>query len=521
VAKRYDAVVIGAGHNGLVCAAYLARAGRSVLVVEAAERAGGAAVTRSFAPGYSVSGCAHLLRALPRRIARDLALARHGLRAAADSLPSTVIGGDTSPLVLGQAGLVDLARRAPADAQAYVAYSARMRRLAAALAPVLLQSPPAVGRPGWRDGMTLLGLGARVRLLGRLDMQEVLRILPSNVADLLDEHFASDLLKGGLAFDAVLGGNHGPRAPGTVLPLLHRLAAEHLANDDGLALPQGGMGAVAEALVAAARAAGAEIRLAAPVARIAVREDRAAGVVLQSGEEIAAGTVVSNVDPRTTLLRLLGAEHLDTGFVRRVHHLRAEGMTGKLHLALSGLPMFRDVPADALRGRLLLARSIDALERAHNPTKYRAVAAAPPMEITLPTLSDPSLAPAGHHVLSAVVQYLPYVVEEGWAAARVRVTASLIDTLDAMAPGLRAQVVAAELLAPPDIEAEFRIAGGHWHHAELAFDQYLMLRPVPGAAQYCTPVSGVFLCGAGSHPGGGITGTPGRNAAAAVLRQAA
>jgi phytoene dehydrogenase-like protein len=478
-------------------------------------------VTRHFAPGYQVSACAHLLRGLLRHVVHDLDLVRHGLRLAATSLPSTVLSPFDRPLPLGDAGVEELARRAPDDARAYRSYLARMRRLASALAPALTRRPPRIAPLGWHDGWSLLSLGARLRLLGRADMQEVLRILPSNVADLLDEHFTFDMLKGGLAFDAVLGSNHGPRAPGTALPLLHRLAGEQLAQEGGLMQPAGGMGAVTAALATAARARGVDVRVSAPVARISVRNDRAAGVVLESGEEIEAGVVVSSADPKTTFLRLLGAEHLDTGFVRSVHHLRTRGMTGKLHLALSGLPVFRDVSADALRGRLLLAPSVNALERAYNPTKYCAVASTLPMEITLPTLSDPSLAPTGHHVLSAVVQYLPYSVEEGWGAARSRVIASLIDALDVAAPGLRAQVVAVELLAPPDIEAEFHMTGGHWHHAELSFDQYFMLRPVPGAAQYRTPVAGVFLCGAGSHPGGGVTGAPGRNAAADVLREAA
>jgi phytoene dehydrogenase-like protein len=356
-----------------------------------------------------------------------------------------------------------------------------------------------------------------MRALGRKDMRELLRIGGMCVQDLLDEYFETPLLKGALGFDAVLGSNFGPRSPGSVFTLLYRMAAAGAASGS-LSLPEGGLGALSDALGKSAIDAGVVIRTGAPVERILVREDRAAGVVLQSGEEVLAGCVISNADPKTTFLRLLGSEYLDTGFVRRIKHLRARGLAAKLHLALDRLPQFTGLDASALRGRLLLAPSLEYVERAFNHAKYDERSEAPILEITVPSVVDGTLAPAGKHVLSAIVQYVPHqLAAGGWEQERERFTSLLVDMLDSHAPGLRESVRAAELLTPADIEREFRISGGHWHHAELALDQFLMTRPVPGAAQYGTPVEGLFLCGAGTHPGGGVMGVAGRNAARQVL----
>jgi phytoene dehydrogenase-like protein len=340
------------------------------------------------------------------------------------------------------------------------------------------------------------------------------------VQDLLDEHFESPLLKGALAFDAVLGTNLGPRSPGSVFTLLYRLAAGRGAAAS-LAQPVGGLGALTEALAGAAIGAGAELRLATPVARVIVTEDSASGVVLESGERLEADCVVSSTDPQTTFLRLLGAEHLDAGFVRRVSHLRTLGMTAKLHLALERLPRFTALAGAVPTGRLVLAPSLQAVERAFNDAKYGNFSAAPLLEIIVPTAVDPSLAPPGRHVLSVVVQYAPYRVAGGWEGRREQFLDTILQTLEAHAPGLRDSVRAAELLTPRDIEAQFRITGGHWHHAELALDQFFMVRPLAGAAQYRAPLRGLFLCGAGCHPGGGVMGLAGRNAARQILAQAA
>ncbi|MBS0580451.1 MAG: NAD(P)/FAD-dependent oxidoreductase [Proteobacteria bacterium] len=514
--SRYDAVIIGGGHNGLVCATYLARAGRSVLLLEAAGRLGGAAVTREFAPGFRVSAGAHLLHLMPPGLLRELNLGAHGLKMAAAGLPTVALSRDGQHLLMGGRAVPTLSS---ADAQAYTEWRRLLGRIAAALHPVLNEPPPRLGTDAWSDRTALMRLGWRLRRLGRRDLRELLRVGLMNIHDLLEERFQSPLLKGALALDAVLGTNYGPRSPGTVLSLLYRLAATH--GSDALSLPEGGLGAVSAALAQAATAAGAEVLTSQPVARILVKEDRACGVALASGAEVSAGVVISNADPKRTFLDLLGAEHLDAGFVRRIAQLRTHGVTAKLHLALQRLPQFSGLDAAALRGRLLVAPDADYLERAYNHAKYGEYSQAPMLEVTLPTLTDPALAPPGQHVASVIVQYAPYRLAEGWDGGRQRLTDIVIDTLGAHAPDLRQCVMASELLVPTDIEREFGITGGHWHHAELAFDQFFMVRPVPGATQYRTPLPGLFLCGAGCHPGGGVMGLAGRNAARQVMHEVA
>jgi phytoene dehydrogenase-like protein len=518
---RYDCVVIGGGHNGLVCAATLARGGRSVLVLEAAAQVGGAALTREFAPGFRVSAGAHLLHLMPGELLRELRLESHGLEWAARGMSTTALMPGGAPLPVGERESGDETAGhglSAADARAYSVYSARMRRFAAALVPLFSRVPPRLGTSAWADRLALLRIGWQIRKLGRRDMRELLRIGGMNVYDLLEENFDSTALKGALGLDAVLGANFGPRSPGTVLTLLYRLAAESAAGTSGLSQPKGGMGALCNALAKAASAAGATIRTGAPVAKILVEADRACGVLLESGESIGASCVISSADPKTTFLRLLGPQHLDTGFVRRVSHIRSRGLAAKLHLALNRAPPFGGVTETGLRGRLLVAPSLQHIEHAYNHAKYGEFSAAPVMEITVPTANDPTLAPAGHHVLSAIVQYAPYALKEGWQSGRQRFMDAALDSLEQFAPGLRSSVIAAELLTPADIEQEFRISGGHWHHGDLAFDQFLMVRPVPGAAQYRTPMDGLFLCGAGCHPGGGVMGVAGRNAAQEVLK---
>jgi phytoene dehydrogenase-like protein len=509
----YDCLIIGAGHNGLVCAIKLAKAGRSVVLLEAADQVGGAACTREFAPGFRVSAAAHLLHLMPAELGAELKLETHGLSWAARNLATTLVGGEPVAAALGE-GL------SAADSRAYEAYRTRMRRFAAALYPILLASPPRLGTTRWADRLALLRTAWQVRKLGRRDMRELLRIGGMNVFDLLQENFESTRLKGALAFDAVLGANFGPRSPGTVLTLLYRLAAEGAAGGGGLSQPVGGMGALSEALARAAAAAGATIRTAAAVDSIIVDNDQASGVILENGERIQARTVISNADPKTTFLKLLGAQYLDTGFVRRVKHIRSRGLVAKVHLALKQLPKFDGVSTEQIGGRLLLAPSMEHLEHAYNHSKYGEFSAAPALEVTLPSVNDPALAPSGQHVLSAVVQYAPYDLKGGWLAGREQFLNVVLDTLETASPGMRSSVLAAELLTPEDIEQQFRISGGHWHHAELAFDQFMMVRPVPGAAQYRTPLPGLFLCGAGCHPGGGVMGIAGRNAALEVLEGA-
>jgi phytoene dehydrogenase-like protein len=516
IPPKYDCVVIGAGHNGLVCAALLAQAGRSVLVLEAGAQVGGAAITSEFAPGYKVSAGAHLLHLMPVDLLRALKLESHGLQWAGQQLPTTALIAGAAALTLSNDASAQ--GLSAADAAAYSAYRERMRRFAAALAPIFSRIPPRLGTNAWSDRLSLLRMAWQIRKLGRSDMRELLRIGGMNVYDLLEENFDSAALKGALGFDAVLGANFGPRSPGTVLTLLYRLAAESAAGNTGLSQPKGGMGALCEALSKAAAAAGAVIRTGSAVARILVEADRACGVVLESGERIDAKQVISNADPKTTFLKLLGTAHLDAGFVRRVSHIRTHGLAAKIHLALNRVPPFAAVAETALRGRLLLAPSLAHIEHAYNHAKYGEFSASPTMEITVPSINDATLAPTGKHVLSAIVQYAPYALKQGWDNGRQHLLDTALDALEALAPGLRGCIVAAEVVTPADMEKQFRSSGGHWHHGDLAFDQILMMRPVPGAAQYRTPLEGLFLCGAGCHPGGGVMGIAGRNAAEQVLR---
>ncbi|MBT8055365.1 MAG: NAD(P)/FAD-dependent oxidoreductase [Gammaproteobacteria bacterium] len=503
-------LIIGGGHNGLACAAYLARAGRPVTVIEAAERVGGMAATREFVTGYRAS-CAHLLYLLDESVAGDLSLANHGLRLAATELQTVALDPGGEHLLMAPDGL-EGGGLGDRDRAAWPEYQRRMSKFAAYLGTLRSQAPPRITNR--REDLLALGaLAWRLRRMGRDDMREFLRIAGINIHDLLNEHFDSSLLKGALGFDAVLGAFAGPRSNNTVFTALHRRSGA----GNGYSVVEGGMGAVTDALAAAATAAGATIRTGVRVQRIESDGLTVSGVELDDGERLAASTIVSNADPKTTMLKLLGARHLEAETARRFHRLRTSGCTAKLHLALDGLPEISGLAAEHLDQRLLIAPGPGYLDRAFNPCKYGEFSRQPAMEIILPSVVDPSLAPSGRHVLSAVVQYAPYRLEGGWEAGKPAFLEAILDTLEGYAPGIRPLIVGSELLTPPDLENLFGATGGHWHHAELSLDQFLMLRPAPRAAQYRMPVDGLYLCSAGCHPGGGVMGSAGRNAARAVL----
>jgi phytoene dehydrogenase-like protein len=513
---RNRTIIVGAGHNGLVCAAYLAKAGREVLVLEAADRVGGAAVTREFAAGHRVSACAHLLYLLDAGVHRDLNLGTHGLRLARTNLKTVALGDAGRHLVI-DGGQVEAGTLGDADRRALGDYRARMLKFARVLARQHNRRPPRIGGGDRSNLFGAAALGWDIRRLGRDDMREFLRIAGINIFDVLEETFDDPLLKGALALDAVLGTNLGPRSNNSVLALLHRLSGQAADGSRGPAIPVGGMGAVTAAIAAAATASGAQIRTSSPVARITLDGDRVSGVQLASGETIAAGTVISNADPTNTLLTLLGARNLETGFAQRVRHYRTRGTAAKLHLALDSLPEFTGLAPVLTGERIVIAPDLTYVEHAFDPSKYGQCSPEPTLEITIPTMHDASLAPNGHHVLSAVVQYAPYDARANTDAARGEFLERTLAVLERHAPTLRRHIVAAEMLLPFDIEREFRITGGHWHHGELALDQLMMLRPVQSAAQYSMPVNGLYLCGAGCHPGGGVMGSAGGNAARAVL----
>lgn len=510
-------VIVGGGHNGLVCAAYLAKKGREVVVVEAADQVGGAAVTREFAPGFQISSCAHLLNLLDVGISRELALESHGLSFAKHDLSTVALAADGRHITYTTSS-VSGGDVSAEDQAAYVEYRRRMEKFAGVLGKLHNMVPPRLGTDNPKDLIGAGKLALFIRLLGRDDMREFLRIAGINVFDILEEQFDSELLKGALSLDGVLGANLGPRSNNSVFSALHRLSGRMGGRRSSMALPAGGMGSVTGALAKAAEHSGATIRTSCPVTRILLDGDRVCGVELEGGEKIDAGVVVSNADPRTTLFDLLGARHLEAGIVRRVQHVRMNGKAAKLNLALNGVPDFTGVAAEQLGERLVIAPDLVYVEHAFNHSKYGEHSVEPIMEITIPSIHDDSLAPSGQHVLSAVVQYAPYDLKGGWDdAARAAFTNQAMDVLSRYAPKIREQVMHTELLTPVDIEREFRIKGGHWHHGELTLDQALMMRPVPGLAQYAMPVGGLYLCGAGSHPGGGVMGSAGRNAAKAVL----
>ena len=342
-----------------------------------------------------------------------------------------------------------------------------------------------------------------------------MRIIGLNIYDLLDEVFEDEALKAALSFDAVLGTAMEPRMPGSVLTWVYRLAS-------GLGtkpmLPKGGMGAVSSALAKTAEGHGAEIRTGTPVDHVILEDGNAVGVVIKGGEEIRAGAVISNADPKTTFQKLVGARNLEAGFAHRISNIRSLGRTAKVHIALDGLPEFKGIDPQDMNNRILVSPTRKYLEQAFNHSKYGEFSKAPAMEITFPSLSDASLAPEGNHVLSAIVQYAPYEVKGGWDKQREILAKSVVDTLARFAPDIKDKMTALECLTPPDLEREFGMTGGHWHHGELALDQIFMMRPTYGAAQYQTPISGLYLCGAGCHPGGGVSGAPGYNAAQAFLK---
>ena len=512
--NKDSVILIGAGHNGLVCAAYLAKAGRKVTVLEAADQVGGAAATREFSPGFRAS-MAHLLYLLDEGIARELALESNGLKMARSNLQTIALAGDGNHLAI-TSDKVEGAGVSAQDQAAYTEYRRFMAKFAGVIGALHNQVPPRITQQR-SDLMTLGKLALKIRMLGRDDMREFLRIAGINIFDILQENFENDLLKGALSMDAVLGTFSGPRSNNSVFTALHRLSGNNAGAAGALSIPVGGMGAVTDALAAAARSAGAEIRTSTPVARILIDGTRVCGVELANGERLEAGTVVSNADPRSTVMDLLGMRHVEAGFAQRISNFRSRGHAAKLHLALDGLPDFKGLSPVQMGERLIVAPSLVYVEHAFNPCKYGEFSPKPVAEITLPSVHDTSLAPPGKHVLSAVVQYAPRELKAGWSEGRTAFTDVVMDMLAGFAPDIRERTIATELLTPEDIERDFRIAGGHWHHGELSLDQFLMLRPVPKSAQYRTPVGGLYLCGAGCHPGGGVMGSAGRNAATAVL----
>ncbi len=506
----YDTVIIGAGHNGLVCASYLARRNQRVLVLEAREACGGLAATYEFHPGYQAS-VAHSFSHFSEQVVRELQLARHGFALANTPLACVNLGADGEHVVLEGNALSGVAER---DRAAYQDYRQRMERFAKLLRPFWRKTAPPIGNNSLAEKFLFAGLGVKLRLLGKEAMGEFLRVATLPMQDLMDEHFDHPQLKAMLCWDGLIGSRQAPRSPNnSVLPMLYRMSG---ASKGGhLPAVQGGTHLL-DALRLAAESRGVTVRTGAPVERIALQQSHqgptATGVCLEGGEQISAARVCSSADAKTTFLQLVGVEHLEVEFTNRIRRIRDAGLVAKLHLALDGLPEFTGLQHPD--GRLFIAPSMAAIEWAFDDAKYGRCPEAPVMEILIPSLHDPSLAPPGRHVLSAHVLYAPHQARNGWhAQAREALQERLITAIARYAPDIRQQIVARELLTPVDLERKFRVSGGHWHQGDLTLDQMAMMRPTFGAAQHRTPIRNLSLCGASCHPGGDLTGLPGRNAA--------
>lgn len=523
----YDAIVAGGGHNGLVAAAYLARAGMAVLVLEARDRVGGATVTEELASGVRAPSLAHTVGRLRPSVAKELGLARHGLALVAPEVRVFAPQPDGRAVTLWTdlARTVDALRGwSPDDAVAYVEFDRRVRSLARFLADLGDEAPPDVRTPGFGDALMGLRLGRAFKGLGKLDGRTILRVLPMAVADFVGEAFATESIRATLAWRGVRYTAMGPWSAGSTSVLL----ADAAGNDGGAAgetvFAKGGPSALADALVSVITDAGGSVRTGARVAAITSRDGVATGVALESGEEIGAPVVVSGMDPKRLLTELVDPVTLGPSMRWRASNIRTPGTVAKVNLVLDRLPAFPAAGDDArlLRGRIQVGTgSIDDMEHAFDASKYGRLPEAPMLEATIPSLVDPSLvagAPDGTHVMSVLLQWAPYTLEEGdWDGRREELGDLAIRQLETVAPGLGARVTARQVLTPLDLERDYGLTGGHPLHAEPALDSFFLWRPLLGWARYRMPVEGLYLAGSGAHPGGGVTGAPGRNAAREVL----
>ena len=516
-------IIIGGGHNGLVAASYLAKAGLKPLVLERRAMVGGAAVTEEIHPGFRCSTLAHTDGPLLPQIQTDLNLKGHGLEFIQPNVRVLALDGNQSIcLYQDQAHTVrELEKISPRDAKNYPEFEQSFARIGRVLAPLLQMTPPA-DRPAVGEMWNLGKIGLAFRGLGKKDEYRLLRWAPMAVADLVAEWFETELLRALVAARGIFGAFAGPWSAGTSTGLLFQ------AGFDGRALApssfvKGGMGALTQALAKEALNSGAEIRTGAGVEQIIIKDGRAVGVALTNGEEIPAQAVVSNADPKTTFLRLVDPVELEPGFLSKIRNYRANGVSAKLILALSDLPKFAAVngggDTDKLNGRIHIGSDIDYLERAYDEAKYGDFSKRPYLDIIIPSISDNSLAPKGAHVMSVYVQYAPCKLAKGdWNTRREEFADAVVKALSDYAPNLSRLIVARQVITPLDLDKEYGLSGGHIHHGELSLDQFFMFRPLIGWAQYRTPIAKLYLCGAGTHPGGGITGLPGANAAREIIK---
>jgi phytoene dehydrogenase-like protein len=520
-----DVVIIGAGHNGLVTAFYLAKAGFKPLVLERRDRVGGAAITEEFYPGFHCSTLAHSAGPLRPEIVHDMALAQHGLKFITSEISATALSPDGRALILyedGRRSAQEISKFSATDSAKYLEFREALQKIGRVIGEALKLSPPDIDDPSRSDLWGMLQTGRALRKLGKRDMYRVLRWGPMAVADLVAEFFETELLRATVAARGIFGTFLGPWSAGSSLVLLIRSAADpHPSGSAGFAI--GGMGAVTQAMAAAARQAGAEIRTGVEVAEIKINDGVATAVVLRHGEEIATKAVVSNADPKRTLLKLVDPTHLAPDFVMKLQHYRMPGTVAKVNLALSRLPDFtalKNGSGSALRGRIHIGPEIDYLERAFDESKYGNFSSNPYLEVAIPSLTDPSLAPDGKHVMSIYVQYAPFKLkDEDWQSQRDPFGDTVVKTLSAYAPDLPGLVLHRQVITPQDLEDTYGLTGGHIFHGELALDQFFTMRPLLDWAKYCTPISRLYLCGSGTHPGAGLTGGSGANAVREIVKE--
>jgi len=521
--RKHDIIIVGGGHNGLACAAYLARAGRDVLVLERRSRVGGAAMSEEVFPGFRFSVFSYVVSLLRPEIIRELELPRHGLHIL--PLESTL-----TPLPDGNylaqwndhdANRAELARHSPRDAEAYDDFGVGLHRMARAVKPLLAMTPPDPASLHPRELTDLLRVGRHFRALPAEDLHALWKLLTMSAADYLDEWFESEALKGTKAASGIIGTLLGPRSPGTAYVLLHHYMGELDGVFRAWGFAKGGNGSVSAALAAAAQSSGAQIRTNAAVSSVLVSAGQCLGVMLENGEELLAECVVSGADPRRTFLQLVGEKYLPEEFVASIRRYKFRGASAKVNLALGEAPSFTCMPGAGphLRGAISISPSVEYLERAYDEAKYGEFSRRPYMDIVIPSMLDPTMAPPGKHVMSIFVQYAPYQLNGGWNnARRAALGDTVIDTLSEYAPNLKSAILHRQVITPADIEQVVGLSEGNIFQGELTLQQMFFLRPAPAWARYRTPIHGLYQCGAGTHPGGGVMGASGRNAAMAILR---
>jgi len=520
-----DVIIVGGGHNGLVTAFYLAKAGFKPLVLERRSQVGGAAVTEEFHPGFRCSTLAHNAGPLRADIIRDMQLQQHGLKLTAPEINTVSLLPDGRALVLysdAKKTAQEIAQWSQKDAASYADFGTALGKIGKVIGEALAMTPPNIDSPSSGDLWGMLKTGRSIRNLGKKDLYRVLRWGPMAAADLVAEFFDTEPLRATVAARGIFGTFLGPWSAGSALVLLLRAAGDP-SPAGSVQFPAGGIGAITLAMAAAAKQAGAEIRTGADIAEIRVKDGVATGVVLASGEEINSRAVVSNTDPKRTLMRLVDPSHLSPDFVQKIKNYRCMGTVAKINLALSALPEFTALKAKGngslLQGRIQISPEIDYLERAFDESKYGNFSRNPYIEIAFPTLSDPSLAPAGQHVMSIYMQYAPYNLKNSdWESQRTALGETVVKTIAQYAPSLPQLILRHQIITPKDLEETYGLTGGHIFHGELALDQFFTMRPLLDWARYKTPIDNLYLCGNGTHPGTGLTGGSGANAAREIVK---